>query len=230
MKNFIYFLILILILFLCGLWSPWVHWDINWGALIGITTQEKISGLNVFSLEGEIEVFIDDKLIGTADPEKPLFFDKVTPGRRYLKLVRKSSIDPSIKFWKYEKTLEFVSGTSVVASYNLGPTDRVSEGQIIYAAKKKNSKDVSKVYLTILNAQDFSISVDSSPITNVEGNKFEIAFDTTNQKTFKISKTGYENIEFILLPSDPDDRNKLRDYNLNVDVILMKQMLDIQSL
>ncbi len=213
---------------MCALWSPWVYVDL-WSVL-GLKKNDKISGLHVYSLAGSIGVYVDDVFLGNAVPETPLFYDIVMPGKRIVRLERNDQQYSEINFWKYEKFINFIENTTVVASFLLGPTDRVSEGQIIYASERKNKKDAGKVFLNVTNTEDFYISVNSSPSVFVEGKFFEINFDVQNQQTYKIFKDKYENMEFILLPADPNDRLQFTNYDLHVEVHLMKQILEVQKI
>ncbi|RMD77577.1 hypothetical protein D6810_00550 [Candidatus Dojkabacteria bacterium] len=205
-----------------------MHFNLDFGTVLGLNKPENISGLQVYSLNGSIDVFVDDVKIGKATKDSPLIYDRIVPGKRRIKLIR-SDLPTGLKYWVYSNTVEFIRSTSVVVSFNLGPTERVSEGQLIYTVPKKDPNANNKVRLNF-KFEGFSVSIDGSPFLDVSSNFFETVFNTNTQKRFRVTKLGYEPIEFVLLPSTQEERSKLDNFDLVVDIILMQKILPVENL
>lgn len=228
MKKLVVLVIILVSCVLIGLWSPWRGLNINLGGLFGITELESLSGLQVYSLSGTIEVYIDNELKGEIDIENsPLSVDKITPGERIVTLKRKSDIDNSYK--EINKLISFVGGTNVVMSYNIGPVEEYSEGHIIYPVVKDNLNDKTTLFIKS-NVEDVSLQIDSSIAETIRGLNIEKELDLSKQHLINIKKNGYEPLEFNILPSVAEEREKLINYNLILEVDLMEQPLDIEDI
>lgn len=214
--------LLIVISLLCtllALWSPWLYFNFDFRNLFGIRKPDSIAGLQVFSLGGELEIQIDGKEIGTVTPEKsPFFYDTVTPGERMVSISRKSDI-PN-QFWTFSKLITFEEGNTVASSYFIGPSQEFSEGHFIFATRKTDANAQSKLNIT-LNTEDAQIQVDSIEVANFTKNKYTTDIDLNGQKKIRIFKPGYETLEFTILPESQDERDKLRNYDLNLEAQLM---------
>jgi hypothetical protein len=221
-KSYI-IILLILVAFLCALWSPWNRWNIALPQLFGIAPQEQIGGLQVTSLAGELEVFVDGNSVGIVDPAtSPLVVPAIEPGERQIKLVRQTTVVGAYE--DFNRLIKFESGVDVVITYELGPTADFSEGHVIYATQKlDNSSDVLlSLHANMTGATVLidDISAGSTPIAG-----FKLSLD--KQHKVSISKTGYDTQEFTLLPQEQINRDKLQGYNLNVDVNLFLQPLEV---
>jgi hypothetical protein len=218
-------IIIILVAFLLAVWSPWNSWNLSITRLLGIEPPEEIGGLEVSSLAGTLEVYVDGNLKGTVDPEKsPLIIPAVEPGERQIKLIRKSDVEGA--YYQFNKLVKFESGVDVILAYELGPTAEFSEGHIIYATKtaKVSNPEVS-LNLTS-SADDSEVKIDDLDIGQTPIVAYKL--DLTKQHKLLISKNGYESQEFIILPAEQKDRDKLKGYNLNVDVDLFLQPIAVK--
>jgi len=221
--------LLVVISLLCtllALWSPWLYWNIDVRNLFGIRKPESISGLQVFSLGGELNIQIDGKDVGSVTPEKsPFFYDTVTPGERMVSISRKS--DSPNQFWTFSKLITFEEGNTVVSSYFIGPSQEFSEGHFIFATKKTDLNAQSKLNVT-LNTEDAQIQVESIAVDKFTKNKYTTDIDLNSQKKIRIFKPGYETLEFTILPDKQEDRDKLRNYDLNLEAQLMVLPVNVE--
>lgn len=224
MRKVVSIAILLLLCILLALWSPWLYIKIDLGALFGVQRPEDISGLQVYSQSGELEVYLDGELRGTATVEKPYILDVVTPGEHLVSLKRVSEVPNS--FWSFSKLVEFEMGTSVVVSYNLGPEEEFSEGHIIYATEKGEQRP-SKLNIEI-SASDASVRIDNSAVQQINENTFVSDISLDSQKRVSISKRGYEDLEFTILPDNQEDRDRLKNFDLNIEVHLMLQPVEVE--
>lgn len=226
MRRFVIFVFIIFICILVALWSPWLYWKFDLVSLFGVKKPDPISGLQVFSLSGELEVFLDNKSYGKVKVEtSPFILDKVSVGEHLITLKRTSSIKNA--YWNFNKLVTFEQGTNVVISYNIGPSLEFSEGEVIYAIKKPDLTKASQLNINT-NISEPNIQLDNAQPQRVRGSSSysqSIALDT--QHKVKISKQGFESLEFTVLPESNDDRNKLKDYDINIDSQLLYQPVEV---
>ncbi len=224
MKTFLRLIILLLMCGLLGLWSPWFQLDIDISSLFNVEKPEPISGLEVYSLLGDLEVYIDDVLQeGSASAENgPLFIDGLTPGEKAITIIRKSEVEGA--YWQYRDIITFVEGVNTVISLGIGPEEEFSEGTFITATERNNEEYNLRIRT---NLNDYQLNFDGSPFA-VDGNEFTRSIDLNSQHTVRINKTGYEELEFTILPEDQSARDTLKDFIINVEVQLMVQPVEVE--
>ncbi len=228
MKKLVILVIILVACSVIGLWSPWRNLNINLGGLFGVSEIESLSGLQVYSLSGTIEVYLDNEYSGEITVEdSPLTVSKIEPGERIVTLKRKSDVLNS--YQEINKLVTFVEGTNVVMSYNIGPVEEYSEGHIIYPEIKEIINEPTKLYITT-SVEDVSLQIDSSLPEVLRGLRGDRELDLSKQHLINISKNGYEPLEFNILPSNQEERDKLSKYNLILEVDLMKQPLNIEDI
>lgn len=228
MKKILFGTIILVVCVLLAIWSPWLRWNIDIAGLFGVQKPDSISGLQVISFSGEIEVFIDNNSVGKVSPDNsPFILDRLQPGDHLVTLKRTGEF--SSTYATFNKLLTFEENSSVVISYNLGPDEVFSEGHVIYTTKKDSSAVDSKLNINV-NAEDFNFTFDGLPIEKISGKTKSMTLDFTSQHTIKISKTGYESLEFKILPEMQSDRDKLKSFDLNVDVQLMLQPVEVNNI
>ncbi len=225
MKSFLKILLIIVGLLLLALWSPWTKWNIDFRPLFGIQDPGQIAGLVVNSLAGNIEVTIDNQVVGSATEEAPLIIDSIDPGEKLIKLRRISDVENA--YWAYSKVIDLEVGTTAVLSFNLGPSEDYSEGNIIYFERKAES-DLSSIFFTF-DEDNVNLQVETQVFRSLSKSGVVVPLDTLEQKSIKIIKTGFEELEFKLLPEDESDRSRVKDFNIKVDVYLMKQPVKVQT-
>lgn len=227
MKRVLLIIFIIIFCAVLALWSPWLYLNFQFQNIFGVAKPDSFSGLQVYSLSGEMEVLIDNVVLGSVTPEdSPLVIDDVIPGEKLLTFRKKTDLD--LDYWSYSKIISFEDGTSVIASYNLGPIEEFSEGNIIYATAKSNS-NVNSLLLN-LNIDNAILSYDNQQGEEIAGKTKSLQLDLNSQHQIKLSKAGFESLEFSLLPVTQEDRNKFLNFDLVIDVQLMYQPVTVENI
>lgn len=227
MRRLAILIVIVVTLILIGLWSPWRGINIDFSGLFGIAKQESQSGLQVYSLSGTLQIYVDNELKGEVTPEEsPFFVAQIVPGEHLVKLSRKS--DTPNAYWDFNKLLQFEKNTNVIISYNLGPEEPFSEGHVIYASEKEDLTKQTRLSVNA-NTEGFNIQFDTLPIEKVSFNEYQTDLDLTRQHTIKLIKNGYETLEFVILPSTQEERDKLSIYDLIIDSQLMVQPVTVED-
>lgn len=92
MKNLGRIVLLLIVLVLIGIWSPWNSWDFSFLSLIGIDKDSTYSTLKVKSLSGSIDIYVDEKLEGNVvDDESFAEINTIKEGMHLIKHI----IEPS---------------------------------------------------------------------------------------------------------------------------------------
>lgn len=220
--------IIVIILLFCtllALWSPWLSWNIDLRPLFGVRIPEVNAGIQVFSLAGEAELLIDGISIKNVNTDNsPYFYDTIEPGDRLITLRRSSDIPDA--YWEFNELIRFIEGTSVTISFNLGPEEIFSEGHIIYAVPKKEGSTLSALNITT-NVPDVNIKIDNRVVEKADGFNYSTNISLDSQKSVQISKRGYDPLEFTILPDTQENRDKLKNFDLNLEVHLMVQPVEV---
>lgn len=223
MSKFSKLIILLLVGFLCALWSPWNSWNLSLPVLLGMEPAPEIGGLQVTSLAGDLEIFIDGFPMGSVASGESVTITPVDPGERQIRIKRTSSVDNA--YWEFNRLIKFESGIDVVVAYELGPTEEFSEGHVIYATK--SPEKINGIKLNLDSTVDGAkVLLDGNEIGTTPLVSQVLSLDS--QHTLKISKDGYEDQEFKLLPEAQEERDKVAGFNLNVIVGLFLQPLPIK--
>ncbi|HEX9804973.1 MAG TPA: PEGA domain-containing protein [Candidatus Dojkabacteria bacterium] len=226
MKKILIIGSIILFLIIIGIWSPWLNWNISLSRIFGLDTKEEASGLQVFSLVGEIEVYLDNEFLGTTKPEDgtPLSYLEIKPGVHTIQLFRQS--DPQGSYYLLSRDIVFEDGLEVIISYELGPTQEFSEGHIFYAEKSFSSRD--KALLNTISTPDKSrLYIDNTFIGETPASSIELSLDKVH--TIKLEKEGYDTIEFNILPESQEERDKLKGFTLNLEANMFLIPLEIEE-
>jgi len=228
MKKILLATLVIVALVLLAIWSPWLRWNIDIANIFGVSKPDSIAGLQINSLAGEMELFIDNVAVSKITPElSPFILDRLEPGEHLITLKRTAEF--SSTYSTFNRLLTFEENSAVVISYNIGPDEVFSEGHVIYTTKKENISGESKLNIN-LNTQDFNFTYDGLPIEKVNGTAKSVDLDFNSQHKIRISKIGYESLEFSILPEIQSDRDKLKGSDLNVDVQLMLQPVEVNNI
>lgn len=225
LRKIVSIIALVIGLLLLAVWSPWQNWDLNILELVGIETTQDFASLKVKSLAGEIEIFVDDELLGTANAED-VDFSEITPvsiGEHTIVLKRKDDAD---KYFVMTKKLNFEPGVDVVIAYDLGPNEYFSEGHVLFS--RKNFSAANDVLLNIsVNPVAANIFVDGIQVGTAPLN--DIKLDITKQHKLKFEKVGFDPLEITILPEKQEDRDKLMGLTLDLEVNLFAQPIKIQT-
>jgi hypothetical protein len=214
MKKYVIIIVIIIGLIILGFLSPWFNWNLSLSRIFGYGSKNTQAALQVYSLVGELEVYLDNEFRGSTTPEGGgLELDQITPGTHELRLKRKSTVADS--YFELVRNIKFEEGVDVIASFELGPTREFSEGHIFYAQKNYNA--ASETNLNVISVPDnASLYIDNNLIGNTPVANTNINLNA--QHTIKLVHPGYDTIEFKILPDNQDDRNKLKGYTLNLEV------------
>ncbi len=220
-KTAILFVIIILLVIL-AFWSPWASLQFSFLDLLGLKQDNKYSGLQVYSLQGEVDVYVDDEFVGSVNVDgSPLDIFEISPGMHMITIKRAE--DENNFFYKFSKWVNFVEGINTVVAYELGPSEEYSAGYIIYAQDKLQEDSLLHIQTIpedtaiFINGDD----VGSSPLFNYK-------LDLSNTYNILIKHDGYEDIEFKLLPEDEKERELIKRYDLTVEVNLFAYPIDIK--
>ncbi len=228
MRKLSRIIILFAVAILCALWAPWNAWNLNIPGLLGISSSESVSNLQVSSLAGEIEVYIDDDPTpkATATPDASAVIPGIAVGSHQVRLVRKSNVEGA--YWSYNRVIEFVPNVDVILAYELGPTKEFSGGHLIYAQSGAQEDTGSKVELAVTaNVDEAAVAVNDNLVGQTPITNYTLGVDA--QQRLSITKPGYESQQFLLFPEDTNEREKLAGYKLLVEVDLFLQPLPVEK-
>ena len=110
----------------------------------------------------------------------------------------------------------------MVIGYELGPTADYSEGHILTATAKPIATGATSLSLTV-EPETATVSIDGIEVIGA----FVSDLDLSSQHTVRAEATGYEPIEFTILPDNQSDRDKLTNFDLQLDINLMLIPLEI---
>ncbi|MBD3280231.1 PEGA domain-containing protein [Candidatus Dojkabacteria bacterium] len=218
-------ILLVSLLVLLGVWSPWNKLDISFLEVFGLKQSIDYAGLQVYSLSGEVQVEIDGELAGNVTVEgSPLEIIEIEPGEHLVSLSRvgeDTTNDPI--YHRLNRVIRFEEGVNTVIAYELGPSKEFSEGYIITTTQAMDPGN-PKLNLTT-NPDDAQITINDldigvSPLSNY-------AIDTTQNYQIEIKKENYETIVFDLLPQDEIQRDLLKEYDINVEVNLFQIPIEV---
>lgn len=208
-----------------AIWSPWNKWNISILGLLGLQNDDNYAGLQVYSTMGEIEVTIDNEIVGNVTPEgSPLDIVEIDPGD-HLVTIKRNSEDETAEYYEFIQMINFVKGINTVIAYEIGPNSRSSGGYIIHAT---SSIEEDQTYLNIRTELEEStiyingIEVSEAPLVNY-------ALDLSQDYKIKIENKSCEPMEFDLLPETKEERDLINGYDLNVDVNLFELPLETRE-
>lgn len=216
MKKIGLCIIISIIAVLGAIFIPWDKLNTFKDRLLGMNNN--YASLKIFSLGGDMKVYLDNEEKGIIKSQDPYF--EVFPvdiGSHSVKLVRVSSQEGF--YSPFEREIVFEKGFDTVISWEIGPTEESSSGWILYAQSSNEKKgsallnissDIESCNVVLNNSQEMK-----TPISNES-----IGLDS--QYNIKVSKEGYQELEFQILPEDQEARNRLDGYILYVEVNLYK--------
>lgn len=228
MRRFGCILLIALILFALAWYKPWQLTGVTFGSLIGLEEIKAQSALTVFSLKDQIEVFVDnqykDKIeAGGGSVE----VSELEPGVHRVTL-RKVSKE-GVNYFEFSKSLNFEAGVSNVVAYELGPSKDFSQGHVFYTEKldKKLEPGKTQISFHTSNLDEVEVYLDSKLIGKTPLDNYEISLEKQYDVTLK--KSGYEELNFKILPENEEDREKLEQLNLFIDSDLFLKPIEINK-
>lgn len=223
LTRLVIFLVLAVLL---ALWSPWADFDISVFDFIRPDPNSRSATMQVSSLAGEIEVYIDDNLepVTTVTPDNsPSVLPGIAPGQHQVRLVRSSEGS----YWEYNRIIEFAAGVDVILAYELGPTKEFSGGHLIYASPNESATNKAKLFVDS-NVPETNVTLNGAQISTTPIDGYELGLDA--QQRLGVFKPGYESQEFLLFPEEQSDRDKLAGFDLYVEVQLFLQPLPVEEI
>lgn len=208
--------IVCLVAIFVAIFVPWEKLDDLKDKMLGVG--ESFASLKVYSLGGDMEVYLNDESKGVVRSEDPyLEVFPVRVGEHKVRLVREATIEGF--YPDFERVIKFEKGFDTVISWEVGPTEQSSSGWILYAQKMSGSKGVTLLNISC-NPEDCNINKDGEESQEAPISNMELMLD--DQHTFKASREGYQDLEFQVLPEDKEARSKLDGYVLYLEVNLYK--------
>jgi len=225
MLKIIVYLGIVFLCFLVAFVSPWIYINIDINTLFGIVKPEEVAALKVVTIKGDLEVLIDKKVVGNVEESKNNnTFNKIEPGNRLVTIRRAGEL--ADKYWTFNKIIPFEKNTTVVITYNIGPSELFSEGHIIYAIKKENPTTQPSININ-LNTNGGVLQINEGELLQLNSNKYKSFISLEQQNKIYVTQLGYESQEFLVLPDTQEERDKFKEYDINVDIHLMMQPLQV---
>lgn len=216
--------LLVVVLIILAFWSPWQSWSYQWINIFGIESREKLSGLKVKSFSGDIEVLVDGKSVGTANEEGAfLEIFPITPGEHMVKLTRP---DNEGFYTELERKLNFEKEVDVVIGYDLGPSSIFSEGHVL-TARKSYTKGQNPTLDIISSLEDINVKIDGRDVGKTPLRSIPMTIDTTHVLNF--SKDGFSTLEIEIFPTEQEERDKLKDIVLTLEVNLFAKPIELTA-
>lgn len=224
-KKILVITITILSLIILALWSPWSTWDFSIFSAIGLKQEDPYAGLQVYSISGEIQVLVDNEVVGNVTVEgSPLDIFEIEPGDHLITIKRvKDDESSEAIYYELNRMVSFVEGINTVVAYELGPNENFSGGYIIYVTDSISEENsFLNVSSDALNAQ---ISINDNTLADLPLSNY--ALDYSDSYELRINAEGFESIEFNLLPEDDTQRKRLTNYDINVEANLFELPIEI---
>lgn len=222
MKTKVVTILIVLILLALAVFSPWRNLNINLGSIFGIKNTSETSTLEVSSLGGKLEVFLDDNEVGSTNFQDPkLEISPISAGSHKLKLMR----DSDVVYPTYEKTILFAPGISSSISYELGLSEDMTNGWLIIPEKRVIKTASTETSIT------FRVFPEDSTLS-INGQKKDskvVKLDPKTKYDVRITKEGYLPLSFQILGFDDSKIKLSSEYEYIVDVKLGSIPLKVES-
>lgn len=224
MRKFFLILLIAIFFLILAVWSPWYSWNINILNLFGISPAEKLSILKVKSLSGDIDIFFDGELKGTAQADEEFAeVDSITKGEHLVTLKRRTEKQ---SYYELVRKLNFEPGIDVVMAYDLGPSEIFSEGHILYARNNFSNEQQARINI-FSTPQGVNVFLDDLQIGTTSLK--DIQLDVSKQHKLRFEKPGYDPLEFTIMPENQTDRDKLKGLTLTLEVNLFAQPVKVSG-
>jgi hypothetical protein len=216
MKKLGICIIFLIIAVIIAILFPWGNLDDIKDRLFGV--KNNYASLKVYSLAGNMKLYIDEEEKGLVKrDEQFLEIFPISLGEHNIKLIREASNDEF--YLNFEKIIKFEKGFDTVLSWEIGPTEDSSSGWILYA--QNNNTDANNALLNLeCRPDDCKVDIDSKE--EYLGSIKDMTLGLETQHYFKVSKDGYQDLEFHILPEDENSRKSLKGYTLYIEVYLYK--------
>jgi hypothetical protein len=222
-KKVITILLIVVFFVVLGFWSPWNKMNLSFLNIFGIETANKYATLKVKSLHGEVSIYIDDEFKGVATDNSDFAeINPIEPGEHTITLKKETNGN----YYQFERKVNFEPSLDVVVAYDLGPLQIFSEGHLLYT--RKNYLNSVNPRVTIYSSvESVTVYLDEKEIGNTVLKDVEL--DNSKQHKLKFTKEGYDSMEITLLPESQSDRDKLKNYDLILEVTLFTQPIKVNK-
>lgn len=178
---------------------------------------EDYSSLKVYSLGGDMKVFVDGEETGTVrEDDAFLEIVPITAGDHEVKLVREATHGGFYE--DFVRVINFEKGFDTAVSWAIGPSVESSSGWILFAQQKASEKSGFTQINLSCKPSDCNITMDNEVEYTAPISRMELSLD--KQHTFKAKSSGFQDLEFLVLPEEEEDRNMLEGYELFFEVNL----------
>lgn len=209
-------LIIAVLAVVAAIFAPWEGFTTLKNKLLGIG--ESYASLKVYSLGGDMKIFVDDEEKGTVREEDSYFeVFPIIAGEHEVKLVREATLEGF--YPDFSRVIDFEKGFDTVISWEIGPSSDSSSGWILYAQQTSKKAGMTSLNLTCV-PESCNILINGGTSEVAPISKMDLSLD--RQYGFKASSDGYQDLEFQLFESDDESRAKLEGYELFLDVNLYK--------
>lgn len=215
MRKVLFVLVFILIIILIAVFLPWNNVSKFKDKILG--ERSNAASLKVYSLGGDMSVYIDGEKRGDVlSKSSYLEVFPIEEGDHLVQLVREGSEENF--YVEFKEIIWFEKGFNTVVSWEIGPSEELSSGWILYA--KKLNKNDTYAYLNIdCEPANCKCKLNDQEDVNIDS---KIQLDKSNQYTIEASADGYQNLVVSIFPEDPEEREKLTGYDLFLEVNLFK--------
>ncbi len=225
LKKTALIILLVIVLILCALLSPWRNFNFDFSSIFGFNSQPEFSTLLVSSYSGELQIYVDSELRGSVGPEgSPFEIEDVIPGVRLIELVRVS--DSGI-YSKFQQEVNFMPRITTVIAYELGPTDAFSAGHII--TPNLNFTNQGATNLNISGQEEVNVTLNSALLGTTPIQSVSINPTTTN--AIKLEKEGYETMNIVIAVggegASSENAQDLRNVDININAKLFLKPLRV---
>ena len=215
MRKVLFVLVFILIIILIAVFLPWNNVSRFKDKILG--ERSNAASLKVYSLGGDMSLYIDGEKRGDVlSKSSYLEVFPIEEGDHLVQLVREGSEENF--YVEFKEIIWFEKGFDTVVSWEVGPSEELSSGWILYA--KKLNKNDTYAYLNI-NCESANCKCKLNDQEDVKIDS-KIQLDKSNQYTIEASADGYQNLVVSIFPEDPEEREKLTGYDLFLEVNLFK--------
>lgn len=209
--------ILVFLAVFAAIFVPWDRLSVIKDRILGVG--ESYSSLKVYSLGGDMKVFIDGEERGIAkEKESYLEVFPVSIGEYEVKLVREASVEGF--YSDFTRRINFEKGFDTVISWEIGPTEESSSGWVLYA--RGTSIPQEGATLINLNCHPESCNLKINGESDLQAPIYHKELTLDQQYTIQASMDGYQDLEFQILSEESEARSKLEGYELFFEVNLYK--------
>ncbi|MEI6887268.1 MAG: hypothetical protein WCK31_03475 [bacterium] len=222
MKRIVFTILVIALLLVLAVISPWKNFQFSLESLLGNKVPVTSSSLEVSSLGGKLIVDINNTEVGkTSVDESKLEISPVEVGTRKV-TIKRDSLTP---YYVFERDISFEKGVSSVISWESGPNYNSSAGWILTPTKKNVISTNNDVVLSFITSKGDELYID-----DVKTDQSNITVDPT--KTYKISikRDGYLPLSFQLFGFDNEKASQVKSYDFLIETKLAEIPIKVNEI